>query len=148
MDHDATWYREVGLSPCDFVLDRDPASPSLKRGRSPSQFSAHVYFDQTPGWTKMPFLSKPNRHCVRWGRSFPSSKRGAEPPIFGPYLLWPNGWMDQDATWHGCRSRLRLHCATWGPSSPPPKGGRAPNFLPISIVAKWLDASRCHLVWR
>jgi len=20
-------------------------------------------------------------------------------PIFGPCLLWPNGWMDQDATW-------------------------------------------------
>jgi len=19
--------------------------------------------------------------------------------IFGPCLLWPNGWMDQDATW-------------------------------------------------
>jgi len=23
-----------------------------------------------------------------------------------------------------------------------------PNFRPISIVAKWLDGSRCHLVWR
>jgi len=23
-----------------------------------------------------------------------------------------------------------------------------PNFRPTSIVAKWLDASRCHLVWR
>jgi len=23
-------------------------------------------------------------------------KRGAEPPIFGPFLLWPNGCMDQD----------------------------------------------------
>jgi len=28
-------------------------------------------------------------------------KRGVQPPIFGPCLLWPNGWMDQDATWHG-----------------------------------------------
>jgi len=26
------------------------------------------------------------------------------------------------------------------------KGGRAPNFRPISIVAKRLDASRCHLI--
>jgi len=27
--------------------------------------------------------------------------KGTQPvsPIFGPYLLWPNGWMDQDATW-------------------------------------------------
>jgi len=23
----------------------------------------------------------------------------AEPPIFGPCLLWPNNWMDQDGTW-------------------------------------------------
>jgi len=27
------------------------------------------------------------------------SPKGAQPPIFDPYLLWPNGWMDQDATW-------------------------------------------------
>ena len=27
-----------------------------------------------------------------------------------------------------------------------PKRRTAPNFRPISIVAKWLDASRCHLV--
>jgi len=31
----------------------------------------------------------------------------------------------------------------------PKKGGRAaPNFRPIFIVAKRLNASRCHLVWR
>ena len=23
--------------------------------------------------------------------------------LFGPCLLWPNGWMDQDATWYGDR---------------------------------------------
>ena len=33
---------------------------------------------------------------------------------------------------------------------PAPKVGGAslPNFRPISIVAKRLDASTCHLVWR
>jgi len=25
--------------------------------------------------------------------------QGVQPPIFGPCLLWPNGWMDQDANW-------------------------------------------------
>jgi len=25
-------------------------------------------------------------------------KKGADPPIFDPFLLRPNGWMDQDAT--------------------------------------------------
>ena len=29
----------------------------------------------------------------------PLVQKGAEPPIFGPYLLWPNGCIDQDATW-------------------------------------------------
>jgi len=65
------------------------------------------------------------------------------PPIFGPYLLWPNGWMDQDATWYGGRPQPRRLCARWGPSTPPHKGGGAPvpNFRPLSIVAKRLDAS-------
>ena len=36
-----------------------------------------------------------------------------------------------------------------GDLAPPfPKGGRAPNFWPMSIVAKRLDGSRCHLVRR
>jgi len=30
----------------------------------------------------------------------------------------------------------------------PQKGGRAPNFRPIFIVVKRLDASRCHFIWR
>jgi len=39
------------------------------------------------------------------------------------------------------------HCVTWEPSSPPQRG-TAPNFWPISVVAKWLDGSRRHLVGR
>ena len=36
-----------------------------------------------------------------------------------------------------------------GDPAPPRKGGGAPlpNLWPISIVAKRLDTSRCHLVW-
>jgi len=37
-------------------------------------------------------------HIVLDGDPAPPTK-GVEPPIFGPCLLWPNGWMDQDATW-------------------------------------------------
>jgi len=37
------------------------------------------------------------RDCVSMGPSSPSQK-GAEPPIFGPGLLWQNGCVDQDAT--------------------------------------------------
>jgi len=32
-------------------------------------------------------------------------------PIFGPCLLWPNGWMDQDATWYGGKPRPRRRCS-------------------------------------
>ena len=56
-----------------------------------------------------------------------SLKKGAEPPppIFGPFLLRPNGWMhqDQDATWYGGRPQLRRLCVRWGPSS-----WRSPQF--------------------
>ena len=62
---------------------------------------------------------RPRPHCARWGPSFPSPKKGAQPPIFGPCLLWPNGWMDQDATWYNCRPGPGQHCVRCGPSSTP-----------------------------
>jgi len=110
-------------------------------------------------------------------------------------VLWPNGWMDQDETWHAGRPRPWPHCVRWGPSCPPPKGhsphfsahtcygemagwikmplrrdvglnpsnivldgdpaplpkkgGKATlNFWAMSVVAKRLDGSTCHLVGR
>jgi len=39
-------------------------------------------------------------------------------------VFWPNGWMDQDETWHGGRPRPRPHRVRWGPSTP--KWGTAP----------------------
>jgi len=39
------------------------------------------------------------------GDSAPLLKKGAVlPPNFGPFLLWSNGWMHQDATWYGRRN--------------------------------------------
>jgi len=35
-----------------------------------------------------------------------------------------------------------------GDPTPLPKGAQPPNFRPISVVAKYLDGLRCHLVWR
>jgi len=57
-------------------------------------------------------------------------------PICDVGVLWPNAWTDQDETWHASRPRPWPHCVRWGPSSPPQKGSRAPNFWPLSIVAK------------
>jgi len=55
-------------------------------------------------------------------------KRAHTPhPIFGPCLLWPNGWMDEDATWYGSRPQPRPHCIRRGPSSHE-RGTAAPLF--------------------
>jgi len=44
-------------------------------------------------------------------------------------VLWPNGWMDQDATWYGGRPRPMPHCVRSGNSSPLPKGHSPHQFL-------------------
>jgi len=45
-------------------------------------------------------------HIVLDGDTVPPPK-GAQPRNFGPCLLWPNCWMDQDATWYGGRPQPR-----------------------------------------
>jgi len=58
------------------------------------------------------------------------------------------GWIN---TKHGMQVGLGPgHIVLDGDPAPPPtKGGRAPpNYRPISVVAKWLDGSRYHLVGR
>jgi len=55
-------------------------------------------------------------------------KKGTEPPIFGPLLLSPNGWMDQDGTWYGGKPQPRRLCVRWGPSFPSTKGAQSPQF--------------------
>jgi len=63
--------------------------------------------------------------------------------------MWPNGCMDQYATWYGGRPRRKQHCVRQGPCSPSPtKGAEAPNYRPMSVVTKRIHGSRCHLVWR
>ena len=137
---------EVGLGPGHIVLDRDPAPK--KKGHSSTQFLAHICCHEMAGWIKMPLgteVSLVPGHIVLDGDPAPRPPKGT-PPIFCPYLLWPNVWMDQDATWYGGRPRPRPHCATWGPSSPPPKGRSRPIFgrcllakrSPISAAAEHL----------
>jgi len=55
------------------------------------------------GWMKTPLGTEVDistGHIVLDG--FPAlHERGTAPPppLLGPCLLWPNGWMDQDGTW-------------------------------------------------
>jgi len=46
-------------------------------------------------------------------------KKGAQTPVFGSCLLWPNGRMDQDA---------RPLCVCWGHSPPLKGGGHSPRI--------------------
>jgi len=88
--------------------------------------------------------------CVRCGPSspLPPEKRAHPPPaFFGPCLLWPDDWMDEDATWYGSRPRSRPHCIRRGPSCQR-KGHSSPHHLfvlcllwprsPISATAELL----------
>jgi len=69
-------------------------------------------------------------------------KKGTEPPsqIFGPCLLWPNGWINQDGTWQGGGPWFRPHCARRGPSSLP-KGAEPPQFSAVYCgqTAAWIN---------
>ena len=61
----------------------------------------------------------------------PAPPRRAQPPhpIFGPCLLCPNGWMEQDATCYRSRPRPRPHCVRRGPSCPRKRGTAAPSLF-------------------
>ena len=58
------------------------------------------------------------------------------------------GWIKMKLGMQVSRPRPWPHGVRWGPTSPSPRGAQPPNFRPISVVAKWLDGLRCHLIWR
>ena len=84
----------------------------LQKGTPPHPpFSARVCCGQTAGCIKMPLDREVDvgpGDIVLHGD--PAPPKGAQPPIFGPCLLWPNGWMDEDTIWYGGRPWPRRHC--------------------------------------
>ena len=137
---------EVGLSPGNFVLDGDPAPPPNKRGHSPKQFSAHAYCDQTSVCIRIPLGTEVGPslgHLVLDGDPARPPLKGHSPSILGPCSFWPNGLMDEDATWYESRPRPRPHCVRRGPSSPSERGTAALSFRPMSIVATVAHLSYC-----
>jgi len=85
---------EVDLDPSDFVLDGDPA-PLPKKGRSP-HFSAHFYCRMAlciriPLGTE---IGLSPGDIVLDRDQAPTPLKRHNPPIFGQYPLWPNGWME------------------------------------------------------
>jgi len=66
-------------------------------------------------------------------------------PVSNFGVLWPNGWMDQVEIWMEV-GLAPGHIVVDGDPAPLAQRGTAPNFRPMSVVAKQLDGSRCHLV--
>jgi len=107
---------------------------------------------QTAGWIKMPLGTQVNvgpGDVVLDGIAAPPPLKDiATAPVFDSCLLWPNGWMDEDATWYRSRPRPRPHCIRRDPSCPPKGHSTPPLFFgpclllwprsPISATAELL----------
>ena len=124
-------------------MDEDPAAPSPKRGAEPPpspQFLAHVRCGQVAGWIKMPIGMQVNigpSDIVSDGDPAHTPQKGA---IFGPCLLSPNGWMDQDKTWHAGQPWPWPHCVRWGPISLSSKGAQPLIIGPYLLRPNgWMD---------
>jgi len=102
MHQDATWYG--GRPQPNRLCVRWGPNPLPQKGRSPTQFSAHVYCGQTAAWIKMALGTEAGfglRDIVFDADPATPRKEGTSaPPNFGLCLLWPNGWMDEDAAWY------------------------------------------------
>jgi len=93
MDQDGIWHRGGPRSRPQYAR-WGPSYPPYKGG-----LTAH--------FRPISIVAKRLMHGVEVGLSrgnflfdgdqAPAPKKGVEPPVFGPCLLWPNGWMDQDA---------------------------------------------------
>jgi len=122
----------------------------VRWGPSP-QFSAHFYCGQTAGCINMPLgmeIGNSPGDCVRWGPGPPSQKWQSPLPQFSAHVC-----CGQKAGWIKMALGMEVglgpgHIVLDEDPAPPHKGSRAPQFLAPFVVAKQLDASRCHLVWR
>ena len=107
-----------------------------KREHSSPHFLTHVYCGQTARCIKIPLgreVGFGSGHNVLDGEPVSPKKGGTVPPIFVPCLLWPNGWMDQDATWYRDRPGCRPHCIRWATELPPEKGHSSPLLGPCLL---------------
>ena len=91
---------EVCLGPGDFVLDGDPATAAPKGGGAlPSLRQMSIVVERLDGsrcylaWAMEVGLGP--GHIVLDGHPAALPRKGVEPPILGPFLLWRNGWMHQ-----------------------------------------------------
>ena len=122
MDQDTTWYGGINVGPSDTVLDGDPAP---HKGAQPRNF-----------WP-MPVGREvgrgPGDIVLDGDPTDGKSGTAPPPPLLGPCLLWPKGWMDQDATWYGGSPRPRPRCVRWVPAPLPPEMGIAATLFSAHV---------------
>ena len=90
--------------------------PAQKGGRAPTNFwPMSIVAKRLDGsrWHLPWRWASVHATLCQMGTQLPSPKRGQSPPIFGPFMLWRNGWMHQDTTWYGGRPR---RVAQWSTS--------------------------------
>jgi len=143
---------EIGLGPGHIMLYGDPATP-LRKGHSPrpifgpclfvakrspiSATAEHllkckcwyvvgvtVDYSFERDCTSYVFSFWADRFFVKW---FALCYRTVVLSLSNVGVLWPNGWMDPDETWHGGRPRTRPQCVRWGLSSPFQKRAQPPS---------------------
>ena len=98
----------VGLRPGHTVLGGD--QPPFPKGAQPPYPNFRLMFvakrlDELKCHLVWRWASAQATLCliVTWLLPPPKKMARTAPPIFGACLLWPNGWMHQDRTWHGGR---------------------------------------------
>ena len=140
---------KVGLSPGDFVLDRDPALLSQK-GVEPPIFSSclswpNVLMYQDATW----YGGRPRpRHIVLDRDPAPAPLKGHSPQFLARVHC------GQMARWTKMPLGTEVGLGPGdfvfdGEPAPPHKKRHSPHtqFLTMSIVAKLLAGSRCQLLW-
>jgi len=114
--------------------------PPTQKGRSPTQFLAHVYCGQTAAWMKIPLGTEVDlglRDIVFDVDPATPRKRAHEPHPFLAYVYCGQmaGWMN---TPFGTEVDLGPgHIVLEGHSNPPP------SFQPMSVVAMVANLSYC-----
>jgi len=143
---------QVGLGPGRIALDGDPAPP-LPKGHSRSpQCSAHICCGQVAGWIKMPLgmeVGLGPGDFVLYRDPAPLPRKGAQPPpqvsahvYSGQMAGWIKGALGTEV------GLSPGHIMLDRDPAPSQKRGRIPQFSAMSIVAKRMDGSSCHLVRR
>ena len=123
---------------------------SLPQRGTALNFLSNICCGQMAEWIKLPLSREvglvPSDIVLDGDPSPPPPKGDRAPPQFSVHVY------GQRAGWIKMALGMEVGLGPGhivldaDPATPPKKRGHSPHFRPMSIVAKRLDASRCHLV--